>query len=82
MAGTDPIKVALVVTSTRTPRLGPKVGEWLKSVVDGHQSSIATYEIVDVADYKLPVFDEPIMPAMVPKMGEPAQICTRQNKRD
>jgi len=69
MTGTDLIKVAVIVTSTRTPRVGPKIGDWVKSVIDGHQSDTATYEVVDLADYKLPVFDEPIMPAMVPKMG-------------
>jgi NAD(P)H-dependent FMN reductase len=65
-----PIKVAIVVTSTRALRVGPKVGDWVKSVVDGYKEKEAEYELVDVADYKLPVFDEPLHPAMVPHMGE------------
>lgn len=69
MGSLHPIKVAIVVTSTRTPRVGPKVGDWVKSVIDGHKSSIAEYELVHVADYNLPVFDEPILPAMVPAQG-------------
>lgn len=69
MGSLQPTKVAIVVTSTRTPRVGPKVGDWVKSVIDEHKSSTAEYELVHVSDYKLPVFDEQILPAMIPKMG-------------
>lgn len=66
---TNAMKVAIVVTSTRTPRVGPKVAEWVKSVIDGSKAKSSDYEFVHVADFNLPVFDEPILPAMVPKMG-------------
>jgi NAD(P)H-dependent FMN reductase len=63
-------KVAIVIGSTRTPRVGPKVAEWVKSVIDRRSENGDTiYELVDVAEFKLPVFDEPILPAMVPAQG-------------
>jgi hypothetical protein len=70
MPATTLPKVAIVISSTRTPRVGPKVAEWVKSVIDRRsESGDAIYELVDVAEFKLPVFDEPILPAMVPAKG-------------
>lgn len=70
MPATTLAKVAVVICSTRTPRVGPKVAEWVKSVIDSRfENGDAIYELVDVADFKLPVFDEPILPAMVPAKG-------------
>lgn len=63
-------KVAVVIGSTRNPRVGPKVVQWVQSVIDGRsEKEDVIYESVDVAEFKLPVFDEPVMPAMVPEKG-------------
>jgi len=63
-------KVGIVICSTRTPRVGPKVAKWVESVIDRRsEKGDVIYELVDVAEFKLPVFDEPIMPSMVPAMG-------------
>ncbi|KAL1993633.1 hypothetical protein VTN49DRAFT_2302 [Thermomyces lanuginosus] len=52
-------KVGLIIGSTRTPRVGPKVADWVHQVItsagDNDRISI---ERVDLADFKLPVFDE------------------------
>ena len=70
MPAAKPAKVAIVICSTRTPRVGPKVAEWVDSVIERRsEKGDARYELVDVAEFKLPVFDEPILPAMVPARG-------------
>ncbi|KAH6610400.1 nadph-dependent fmn reductase [Trichoderma cornu-damae] len=60
-------KIAIVITSTRTPRVGPHVADLVHSILKAHpSSSSATFSIVDVDTFKLPVFDEPVVPANVP----------------
>jgi hypothetical protein len=50
--------------------VGPKVAEWVESVIDRRSEKGDTiYELVDVAEFKLPVFDEPVLPAMVHAIG-------------
>lgn len=62
-------KIALITTSTRTPRVGPSVTEVVKEIIEPSASGIEL-SVVDVADYKLPVFDEVALPAMVPAQGQ------------
>jgi NAD(P)H-dependent FMN reductase len=56
------VKIAIVVGSTRPGRNGDTVARW------GHQLAAkrpdAEFELVDVADYGLPLLDEPVPPSM------------------
>jgi NAD(P)H-dependent FMN reductase len=60
-------KIALIITSTRTPRVGPEVARYVKDIIEAQiPSNDQSLSLVDVADFKLPVFDEPVMPSLVP----------------
>ncbi|NQX62779.1 NADPH-dependent FMN reductase [Paenibacillus qinlingensis] len=50
------LKIGIILGSTRQGRVSPQVGEWVKSIADGRGD--AEYEIVDIAEYKLPFFGE------------------------
>ncbi|MCJ8013580.1 NAD(P)H-dependent oxidoreductase [Paenibacillus sp. KQZ6P-2] len=50
------LNIGIILGSTRQGRLSPQVGEWVKSI--GDQREDANYEIVDIADYKLPLLGE------------------------
>ncbi|KAK9328607.1 flavoprotein-like protein [Lipomyces starkeyi] len=64
-------KVAIVICSTRTPRVGDKVADFVKGVLEEHDTSGSpALSLVDVADYKLPAYDEPVIPAMVPATAQ------------
>lgn len=64
-------KIAIITGSTRTPRVGPHVAEWVREVLQARPSGDdLQIEAVAVADFKLPVFDESVMPAMVPAQGQ------------
>ncbi|KAK9482112.1 flavoprotein-like protein [Lipomyces starkeyi] len=64
-------KVAIVICSTRSPRVGDKVADFVKGVLEEHDTSGSpALSLVDVADYKLPVYDEPVIPAMVPEKAQ------------
>jgi len=52
------VKIGILTGSTRDSRVNSQVAEWVKSMADkrGH----ADYELVDIKDYNLPRFNEPI----------------------
>lgn len=58
-------KIAVINTSTRAVRVGPAVAVFIEKLLSASDNS-NTFTVVDVADFKLPVFDEPVAPAMVP----------------
>lgn len=50
------LKIGIILGSTRQGRLSPQVGKWVKEIAD--KRGDAAYEIVDIADYKLPLLGE------------------------
>ncbi|KFY01399.1 hypothetical protein V495_02762 [Pseudogymnoascus sp. VKM F-4514 (FW-929)] len=65
--------IGIIIGSTRAARIGPKVAELVKSVVEGSVAgspTAPTFTLIDLKDFKLPVFDEALLPAMVPAYGE------------
>ena len=57
-------KIAIVTGSVRPGRQSLNVARWVKSIAD--QRSDAEFEIVDIADFELPVWDEQMPPAFGP----------------
>ncbi|HEU4948668.1 MAG TPA: NAD(P)H-dependent oxidoreductase [Kribbella sp.] len=55
-------KIAIILGSTRPGRNGAAVAEWVLDIAK--QRSDAAYELVDIAEYKLPHLDEPLPPSM------------------
>jgi NAD(P)H-dependent FMN reductase len=67
MADPGPKSVAIITMSTRNPRIGPHVAAVIQELVQKSAAeSNLTLEAIDLATFKLPVFDEPVIPAMVP----------------
>lgn len=52
----EKLKIGIILGSTRIGRVSPQVGNWIKEIADKRED--ATYEIVDIADFKLPFFGE------------------------
>ena len=46
------LNIGIILGSTRQGRVSPQVGEWVKGIAD--KRGDANYEIVDIADFKLP----------------------------
>lgn len=57
-------KIAIVTGSIRPGRQSLNVANWVKSLAD--QRTDAEFEIVDIADYELPLWDEVMPPAFGP----------------
>jgi NAD(P)H-dependent FMN reductase len=56
------MRIAIIVGSTRPGRKGLAVAQWVHGLASPRKS--ADYELVDLADYGLPLLDEPVPPAM------------------
>lgn len=56
------IRIAVIVGSTRPNRIGKSVADWVYE--HAQQRSDAEFELVDLADFDLPLLDEPMPPAM------------------
>jgi len=54
--------VLLVMGSTRAGRNCPKVTAWVQAI--GRELSSLEYEVIDLADWRLPMDDEPAIPAL------------------
>jgi len=56
------LRIAVVVGSTRPQRKARLVAEWVHGLASARTS--AQYELVDIADFELPLLDEPIPPSL------------------
>src|SRR5699024_5256586 len=51
-----------IICSTRPGRVGPAIGDWFHGIAVAHSGFDAS--LVDLADFDLPVYDEPLHPRM------------------
>ena len=56
------LKLQVIICSTRPGRVGPAVGAWMHEQAARHGQF--DVELVDLADFKLPIFDEPQHPRL------------------
>lgn len=56
------IKVGIIVGSTRPGRNGEAVARWVEE--QAAKRGDAQYELVDIAEYDLPLLDEPVPPSL------------------
>jgi NAD(P)H-dependent FMN reductase len=58
-------RIAVVTGSTRVPRVGDHVANWVRQVLEQRPSDELKVEPLVIADFNLPVFDEPAPPASI-----------------
>lgn len=56
------LNIAIIVGSTRPGRKAEAVAKWVLGIAESRGD--ARFEVVDIADYALPLLDEPVPPAM------------------
>jgi NAD(P)H-dependent FMN reductase len=66
------LKIGIIIGSTRPNRVGASVGKWILDKAAAHGG--AHYELVDIADYDLPLLDE----GTPPSFGQYANDHTRR----
>jgi NAD(P)H-dependent FMN reductase len=57
-----PLKLQVIICSTRPGRVGPAVARWFHGFARNHGQF--DVELVDLADFHLPLYDEPVHPRM------------------
>lgn len=57
-------KIAIITGSVRPGRQSLNVATWVRSIAD--QRDDATFEVVDIADFDLPLWQEPMSPSWGP----------------
>lgn len=70
--------VAIIITSTRTPRVGPKIANIVKDIVEEADKNETKLSLVDLADFKLPIYDETVLPYQVPSQASYANEHSRR----
>jgi NAD(P)H-dependent FMN reductase len=68
-------RIGIIIGSTRPGRLGPQIAQWVHEV--SAQRSDAEFELVDLAEFRLPLFDQAVPPAMGGTGGLEAQAWVR-----
>lgn len=56
------VKIQIITGSTRPGRVNNQVAEWIYAIAS--QRTDIDVELVDIADYNLPLLDEPVLPSM------------------
>jgi NAD(P)H-dependent FMN reductase len=67
------LKIAIILGSTRPGRNGEAVARWVTEIAQ--KRSDATFELVDIADFNLPLLDEPVPPSMGAPYTKPHTIA-------
>lgn len=65
------LKIAIIIGSTRPNRIGPTIAKWVYAVAEKRDD--ASFELIDIADYDLPLLDEP-RPPMAGEYTQPHTI--------
>lgn len=75
MSATDKtFRVGVICGSTRSPRVGPQIADFVRNTIESHLAShppgggsshTITLEAIDIAAFNLPLFDEPGIPQAV-----------------
>ncbi|HYB77945.1 MAG TPA: NAD(P)H-dependent oxidoreductase [Thermoplasmata archaeon] len=60
--GTGPLRIGIIVGSTRPGRKAESVAKWVDEIAQ--KRTDAQFEIVDLKDYPLPLLDDPIPPSV------------------
>lgn len=55
------VRIGIIIGSTRPGRVADQVAKWVYDIAGKRND--AEYELVDLADYNLPVYDEPVPPS-------------------
>lgn len=68
----SPKNIGIIIGSTRAKRIGPQVAEFIKKTLESESTDTTSpiLALIDIAAFNLQVFDEPVLPALVPTKGE------------
>lgn len=66
------MKIGIIIGSVREGRAASAVGPWVKQVADRHEG--ATFEVLELSDFDLPVLTSPTIPGMANRNYDDARV--------
>src|SRR5262245_59291163 len=69
-------RIGIILSTTRAGRFADRAAAWLLELTT--QRHDLEFELVDLRDYPLPLFDEPKSPLWAPSQNEVAQRWTKK----
>ncbi|KAE8373332.1 flavo protein-like protein [Aspergillus bertholletiae] len=75
-------KIGIIICSQRTPRAGLQIGKAIFSDLEGSDSvekNTVTLSLIDLAEWNLPMYNEPVMPSQIQSSGQ--QYVHEQTRR-
>ncbi|MDQ8153091.1 MAG: NAD(P)H-dependent oxidoreductase [Gemmatimonadota bacterium] len=75
----QPLVLQVIICSTRPGRVGPAVARWMEAQARAHGRF--TVELVDLADFNLPILDEAAHPRLGQYAHEPTQRWSASVRR-
>ena len=76
------LKIGIITGSIRDVRVNLAVAEYFKAIADNKNLENVSFEIVDIKDYQLPIFNEALPPAMANKQYNNADVQKWSDKID
>ena len=76
------LKIGIITGSIRDVRVNLQVAEYFKAVADSKNLDNVSFEIVDIKDHQLPIFNEALPPAMANKQYNNADVQAWSDKID
>ncbi|CAD6588964.1 MAG: hypothetical protein ASARMPRED_003842 [Alectoria sarmentosa] len=82
MSSLTPPSIAVILCSSRQPRVCPQIGAFVTEIIENRIPSISTdphpkLHLIDLAAWNLPLFDEPGIPSQVTNHSDYSQPHTR-----
>lgn len=68
------MRIGIIIGSTRQGRAGDKIGRWVFEAAQQRATADIEYELIDLKDFNLPLFDAPVLPAMAGKSYDSEQV--------
>ncbi|KAL1989065.1 hypothetical protein VTN96DRAFT_5828 [Rasamsonia emersonii] len=82
MSTTTTTPVGIIICSQRSPRAGPQIAHWVKQALQDaltpEEAGTVTLNLIDLASWNLPMYDEPGIPSQITSVDEYAHEHTRR----
>ncbi|KAL6812321.1 flavoprotein-like protein [Trichoderma camerunense] len=78
MTASRQANVAIIITSTRLVRVGPTIANIVKDILEKEDGNETNLSLVDLEDFKLPIYDESVVPYQVPSQATYANEHSRR----
>ncbi|MEU6772349.1 NAD(P)H-dependent oxidoreductase [Streptomyces sp. NPDC046759] len=73
-------RIGIIIGSTRPGRNGDKVARWVRSLAAEHAGDAAEFDIVDLKDHALPLFDEAVPALRAPGVDNGSAHVAKKTK--